>query len=201
MVDASSSSDTRPSLLLRIRDPRDAAAWQTFVDVYAPLVYAHCRRKGLQEADASDVTQEVLTEVAHSIAGFRYDPQRGRFRDWLGTLTRYRLAHFFGGRRPAAQGDERLEQVPAPEADAEWTAEFHTRLLQVALERARPHFEATTWRAFELAWLEGRPAADVADAVGLPIEKVYVAKSRALKALREIILELAEDLPLPGLGE
>ena len=35
----------------------------------------------------------------------------------------------------------------------------------------------------------------------MPIETVYVAKSRALKALREVVLELAEDLPLPGAGD
>jgi RNA polymerase sigma-70 factor (ECF subfamily) len=202
MADATPPTGTRPSLLLRLRDPQDGTAWQQFVDVYAPLVYGYCRRRGLQEADASDVTQEVLTQVAQSMRAFTYDPQRGRFRDWLGTVARRRLARFFGGRRePAAGGgDGVLAEVAAPEADPDWTAEFHGRLLAIALERSRPHFEAPTWRAFELVWRDGRAPTDVADELGLPIEKVYVAKSRVLKALREVIIELAEDLPLPGAG-
>jgi RNA polymerase sigma-70 factor (ECF subfamily) len=200
MADDSSGLGTRASLLLRLRDPKDGEAWQTFVDVYAPLVYGYCRR-GLQEADAADVTQEVLTAVARGMPGFTYDPQRGRFRDWLGTLVRRRLGRFLSGRSQAAHGgDDLLAGVAAPEADSDWTAEFHARLLRVALERARPGFEATTWQAFELVWQQNRPAAEVADEIGLPIERVYVAKSRVLKALREVILELAEDLPLPGLG-
>jgi RNA polymerase sigma factor (sigma-70 family) len=200
MADHLSAVPTQPSLLLRLRDVRDGAAWQTFMDVYAPMVHAYCRRKGLQEADASDVTQEVLTEVARDMPGFTYDPRRGRFRDWLGTLVRRRLIRFFRARgQPAAErGGDLLDGVAAPEADADWTAEFHRRLLQVALERARPHFEAETWRAFELVWLQDRAPYDVARELGQPIEKTYVAKSRVLKALREVILELAEDMPLPG---
>ena len=75
MADDSSSPTTRVSLLVRLRDPADGEAWQTFVDVYAPLVYSYCRRKGLQEADASDVTQEVLTQVAALHSGIHLRPQ------------------------------------------------------------------------------------------------------------------------------
>jgi RNA polymerase sigma-70 factor (ECF subfamily) len=202
MADGSSSPTTRISLLVRLRDPADAEAWQTFVDVYAPLVYSYCRRKGLQEADASDVTQEVLTEVARSIPGFTYDSSRGRFRDWLGTLARRRLQRFFAARNQAPQaGGGGLDDVAAADLDGDWAETFHARVLQVALERARPHFEPTTWRAFELVWLENRAPNDVAAEVGVPIEKVYVAKSRALKALRQLVLDLADDLPLPGIGD
>ena len=55
---------TRPSLLVRIRDNGDREAWRQFVDLYAPLVYKFARRRGLQDADAADLTQEVLQAVA-----------------------------------------------------------------------------------------------------------------------------------------
>ena len=61
---------TQPSLLLRFRDASDAESWRTFVSVYAPLIYRSCRRRGLQDADAADVGQEVLTQVARSIRDF-----------------------------------------------------------------------------------------------------------------------------------
>jgi RNA polymerase sigma-70 factor (ECF subfamily) len=202
MADDSTSPTTHVSLLVRLRDPADGEAWRTFVDVYAPLVYSYCRRKGLQEADASDVTQEVLTQVARCIPGFTYDRSKGRFRDWLGTVTRRRLLRFFNGRgqEPQARGGD-VADVAAPDLDTDWSEEFHARVLQVALDQARPRFEPLTWRLFELVWLEDRAPADAAAEVGVPIETVYVAKSRALKALREAVLELAEDLPLPGAGE
>src|SRR5579871_4356417 len=98
MSEAASALETRPSLLIRLRNPQDAEAWSLFVDLYGALVFRACRRRGLQDADATDVTQEVLIEVVHSIRTFVYQPERGRFRDWLWTIAQRRLARFFGRR-------------------------------------------------------------------------------------------------------
>src|SRR5262245_18036306 len=80
---------TRPSLLLQLRDDRASDAWRTFVATYAPLVYRYCRKKGLQDADAQDITQAVLPRVR------RFDSrlERGRFRHWLMTVTAHEIAH------------------------------------------------------------------------------------------------------------
>ena len=64
--------------------------------------------------------------------------------------------------------------------------------------RSRPHFEEQTWRAFERAWLENRPAAEVAAELNVPIDRVYVAKSRVLERLQQEVQELAEDSILAG---
>src|SRR5262245_51158989 len=90
-----SALHTRPSLLVRLRDAGDSASWQTFVDLYGPVLYRYARRRGLQDADATDVAQEVLAEVARCIRAFEYQPERGRFRDWLGTVLCRRLARFW----------------------------------------------------------------------------------------------------------
>jgi RNA polymerase sigma-70 factor (ECF subfamily) len=198
MAEIPADPSTRPSLLLRLRDPADADSWQTFVTVYAPLVYGYCRRHGAQHADAEDVAQQVLARVSQAIRDFCYDRERGRFRDWLGTVTRHELARHLGRQERAgrgAGGDDRLAEVPAPEADGDWDAAFRARVLEAALERVRPHFGEPVWRAFEGVWRQGRPAPEVAAELGLPIDAVYSAKSRVLKRLREEILLLAEDVP------
>jgi RNA polymerase sigma factor (sigma-70 family) len=198
MHDSSSSSSTRPSLLVRVRDAQDHEAWNLFVATYAPVIYRYCRRKGLQDADAADVTQDVLAQVARSMRTFTYQPERGRFRDWLCAVTRSKLPRSRPN-KDRAGGDDRvdglLEQIACSESDSEWTAEFNGQVLRFALDRIRPHFEPTTWWSFERCWLDNRPAADVARELGLPIDAVYVAKSRVLKRLREEVLALAEDFP------
>jgi RNA polymerase sigma-70 factor (ECF subfamily) len=187
-------------LLLRLRDVQDHQSWTTFVETYAPLLYRYCRHRGLQDADAADVTQEVLEQVARSIQTFEYQPERGRFRDWLGTVARHKVSRFQrkSSLTSAASGDglagEVLSLLAAPAPDPEWTDQFNARVLQVALERVRDNFEATTWRAFEMVWREERPTAEVAQELQVPIDTVYVAKSRVLKKLREEILVWAEDL-------
>src|SRR5580658_3463672 len=94
MDDSGSPQSTRPSLLIRIRDARDTEAWQSFVDTYLPMIYRYARRMSLQDADAADVSQEVLSEVARCIRTFEYSPARGRFRDWLGILVRRTVLRF-----------------------------------------------------------------------------------------------------------
>jgi RNA polymerase sigma-70 factor (ECF subfamily) len=145
---------------MRIRDAQDAASWRTFADAYAPLICRYSRRRGLQDADADDVTREVLAEVARCVRTFEYRPERGRFRDWLGTLTCRRVWRLLQrqGRGGAAAPGQALDEQAGPPPDGEWVAEFNAGLLRGALERVRPHCTEATWRMFERVWLEGRSA-------------------------------------------
>jgi len=77
-----------------------------------------------------------------------------------------------------------------------WEAEFQGHGLRAAPGRISGRFEAHTWRAFEGVWLEGRPALEGAEAVGLPIDAVCLAKLRVLRRLREEVMLLAGDFPL-----
>lgn len=193
MMPVSGAPETRPSLLLKIRDPGDSEAWSRFVHLYGPLVYQHCRRKGLQDADAVEVMQEVLLQVHRSIAAFDYDVEHGRFRNWLGAVTRSKLNRFWRGREPQRHFSlEEPDQIAA-EPDAHWEEDYHRHLLQVALDSVRPHFESATWQAFELVWLSDVPAADVAERLQQPLSWVYVAKSRVLKRLRKAVEQLTGE--------
>jgi RNA polymerase sigma factor (sigma-70 family) len=89
---------TRPSLLIRIRNPEDREAWRQFVALYAPLIYGLARQRGLQDADAADLTQEVLRTMAVAAADLVYDPDRGSFRGWLYTVTCHKVHDFFQSR-------------------------------------------------------------------------------------------------------
>src|SRR5262245_51471951 len=78
---------TGSTLLVLLRDPGDPLAWNAFVRRYGPVIHAWCRGRRLQEADAENVTQDVLTRLVKKLGAFRYDPDRGAFRAWLRTLT------------------------------------------------------------------------------------------------------------------
>ena len=96
---------TQPSLLIRLRDAEDGPAWARFVDIYAPLVYDFGRRHGLQDADAADLTQEVLLVVFREVGGFERRG-RGAFRGWLREVLARRVRDHFRQRRtrPTATG-------------------------------------------------------------------------------------------------
>lgn len=199
MSEAALSAQTRASLLIRLRDPHDADAWRMFVETYGPIIFRHCRSKSLQFADASDVTQEVLIQVVRSIRQFVYEPEKkGRFRDWLWTVTSRQLMRFYGNRHQnqfECLDEDRMSADLCEAADSGWNAELNTHLLDIALKRIRSSFESMTWRAFELVWLMQRSPALVAQELGISIEKVYVAKSRVLKRLADEVRFLSDDLP------
>lgn len=191
-----SSPATRASLLLRIRNPSDAEAWRQFVQLYAPLVYAYARRRQLQDADAADLTQEVLRSVSKAAGRLEYDPGRGSFRSWLFAVTRNKLLDFRRRRLPAVGGSsaqELLDQQPAREEEDEWDREFRRRVFAIAAEQVRVEFEDGTWQAFWQTAVDGKKPQEVAEALEMSVGAVYIAKSRVQSRLKERVRELAED--------
>jgi RNA polymerase sigma-70 factor (ECF subfamily) len=187
---------TRPSLLVRLRDARDAEAWREFVELYGPIVYRFGRRHRLQDADAADLTQDVLRGVCAGMGRFNYDPRRGSFRGWLFTLSHRKLYDLLARRRrqEQASGDsaaqELLDELPAPDSEEVWNQEHERQLFAWAAEQVRGQFTETTWRAFWATGVEGRDAAAVAEELNLSVGSVYVAKSRVQARLRELIREV-----------
>lgn len=188
------SPATRASLLVRIRDRQDPDAWRQFLEIYAPAVYAYARRRGLQDADAADLMQEVMRSVASAVDRLDYDPTRGSFRGWLYTIARNKLFNFLDGRRRRVRGtgdsdvQEQLTEQVAPATDSnEWDREAERRLAAWAMERIRGEFQESTWRAFWMTSVEGRDAKSVAVELGLSPGAVYVAKSRVLARLKREI--------------
>jgi RNA polymerase sigma-70 factor (ECF subfamily) len=197
----SKSPSTRPSLLIRIRDAQDREAWEQFVDIYAPLVFGYCRKHGLQDADAADLTQDVLQSVARSIRGLEYDRRRGAFRAWLLTITRNALRKHWAGvdREPRATGSsgmqELLEGQPGKtDGDATyWQQEYERCLFRWSAKRIAGEFRDSTWRAFWECAVQETPPKQAAEKLGLSLGAVYTAKSRVLKRLREEIERMRKE--------
>jgi RNA polymerase sigma-70 factor (ECF subfamily) len=192
---------TRLSLLVRLRDSRDDGAWSQFVEIYAPLVYGFARKHGLQDADAADLTQDVLQAVSGGIRRFDYDPHRGSFRGWLFTVVRNKLRNFLAARdRPGrGSGDSdaqhRLQELPARAEDetAWWDREYEQRVFAWAAEQARGAFSDSTWQAFWQTAIEGQTGPQVARTLGMSVAAVYLAKGRVMNRLKEIIRETLDE--------
>ncbi len=186
-------SATSATLLERLRDRADAAAWQRLVDLYTPLLSGWLRRHALQAADVDDLVQEVLATVAREAPQFRHSGQTGAFRHWLRTILAHRLRVFWRTRRarPAATGDSDfaalLDQLEDPDSGIShlWNQEHDQHVVRRLLAMMEPQFTPPTWQAFRRVVLEGARPDAVAAELGLTVNAVFIAKSRVLQRLRE----------------
>lgn len=194
---------TRPRLLLRVRDANDNAAWTEFVEIYTPLIYRYCRQHGLQDAASADVAQESMRAVARSIAKFEYDPHRGKFRNWLLTVVQNKMRNFLAGqeRQPSLAGESTLElkldHNAVPAEDSKWETEYYRQLFKWGTDRIRTEFQETTWQAFWRTTVDECDGKIVAEALGLSVGAVYVAKSRVIARLKEVILSVDAEGGMP----
>lgn len=185
---------TSSSLLARLRS-QDNDAWNRFVQLYGPLVYSWCRRRGLQAEDAADVMQEVFRNVSGSIKDFKPAPN-GSFRGWLWRITCNRLLDFFRRRQrqPSALGgsdaQQRWADLPESLDSSEPGASASGDLVHRALALIRPDFSDASWQAFVRVVMEDHRPEDVARDLGMTPNAVYIAKSRILRRLRDELGEV-----------
>lgn len=180
------------SLLERLKQPAETQAWDRFVELLAPVIYAWTRRLGLKETDAADLIQEVFLLLLQKLPEFRYDPHKS-FRAWLRTVT---LNKFRGlsRRRPLPRADgQRLEEIAGPDdTDPFWEVEYRRHLVSRAMQLMQAEFEPATWKACWETVAYGKPAEQVARQLGISVNAVYLAKSRVLRRLHQELEGLVE---------
>lgn len=191
---------TTPERLLPDLGTRNnAAAWERFEKYYGAVLRGFCRRRGLQHADAEDITQRVLIDVCRQIAAFEYRPERGRFRAWLATIANRAIWRFRRRERGkiAVVGLGELPEVEEPE-DRRWTGDFNTAVLDVSLERIRGEFTEEEWLAFESVWRHDQPSAEVAARLGRDVGWIYQTKFKVLQRLKREIGTFFSDFTFPS---
>ncbi|MEM9589242.1 MAG: sigma-70 family RNA polymerase sigma factor [Planctomycetota bacterium] len=192
------NTDTRLSLLQQVRDTDNQAAWAQFVDQYGPMIHQWCIQRGLQDADACDVTQMLLAKLFRTLQVFEYDPAKGRFRSWLKTVTGNAVRNFFRDARSENQGRgdsavyHQLNNQPAQDdLLTRIESAFDLELLDEAERRVRERVAPHTWLAFEMIERQNVGIDQIAAATGLKVAMVYVARSKVRKMLKQE-LELLE---------
>jgi RNA polymerase sigma-70 factor (ECF subfamily) len=192
---------TRVTLISLLRDSGDEAAWREFVDLYAPVVHAYCRRRGLQHADALNVAQEVFGHVSRAIQTFEYDRARGRFRSWLGLIThqqmlRYKEKQARNGRAPGNGRADGILEAFEGEAEGIWIETVNAHIYACALERVRQEFDAEEWRAFQRVWDGNERPGDVARDLGKESPWLYQIKHKAIGRLKQEVERLTDDVAI-----
>jgi RNA polymerase sigma-70 factor, ECF subfamily len=195
-----SPPETRASLILRLPDAADVAAWDEVLSIYGPLVYRMGLRQGLQAADADDLVQEVFTAVARSVSQWLDRSDRGKFRAWLLRIARNTSVNFLTRRRhrPIGNGGDEasdwMVDIPAPDCElsGEFDLEYRREVFRWAADQIEDAVTDNTWQAFWLTHVDGRSIADVAEHLGISTGNVYIGRSRVMSRFKELTKQFEE---------
>lgn len=191
---------TRVSLILRLRHSSDAEAWQEFVEIYQPLIYRIAVNRGLQPADARDLTQDVLLRVAKAVNQWNPNPAKGTFRGWISRITRNMVIDYFrsNNRLPITTDEtsvfKLVRSTPLPGEEAgQFDFEQERQTFAWAAEKIKPTFSESTWKAFWLTAVEQKNPTEVARSLSISRGAVYIARSRVMAKLKETVARTQFD--------
>lgn len=191
--------NTRISLIARLSDISDHEAWREFAALYEPFIYRQGRRFGLQPADARELVQEVLIAVSKAVRNFEVAPDRGRFRTWLYAVGRNVCLRYLAklrSRELSGQNSELtalLAELPNRESadTGELNVELQRHFFLAMSRQVRSEFQPSTWAAFWQTAVENHSIQSVAEGLKLSVGAVYVARSRVMARLKELIQEVS----------
>jgi RNA polymerase sigma-70 factor (ECF subfamily) len=197
---------TRATLLQRLKNWQDQSSWQEFFDTYWKLIYRVALKAGLTETEAQDVVQETMVSVSKHMPAFKYDPAIGSFKAWLLKLTRWRILDQFRKRGPrqhqslsqdTATGTRTVDKVVDPKSqdlDAVWNLEWEQTVLEAALLKVKRRVDPQKFQIFDLYVNKEWSAARVAEAFGVSIDQVYLAKHRVTEAIKQEVSRLELEM-------
>ncbi len=191
--------ETRESLLLQVRDPRNRDAWEQFVQIYGPVIYRLARQRGMQDADAQDLSQQVLMAVASAVGRWNRNGESARFRHWLRRVARNAIINALS-RRPQDRAvggssvQELLDEQPQSDENTEKQIklEYRRELYLQAANMVRADVHPETWQAFELTVIGGQDIEMAENQLGKSVGAIYAARSRIMRRLREAVRELED---------
>ncbi len=191
---------TRQSLIFRLHDVRNQAAWREFVEIYEPMIERIAIKLGLQRADAVDATQEVLIHLTKVVD--RWQPREGTdgsFRGWLYRVARNVMIRWIQGHDLKIIGTGNtgiknlLEDQPDRGEGDLVDLEFQRQIFAQAADNIQPRFHAKTWHAFWQTLVNSQSIESVAKALEMSPGAIYVARSRVMKQLRKEVQRICDD--------
>lgn len=189
---------TRMTLLAKLRDKHDDAAWTDFAYYYRKYIYNIARRMGLDHSAADEVVQLVMIQSWNKLPEFEYDPSKGRFRGWLCRVTGNAVKKYYRDNvnrfvelDPDFVFSEEL--ITEPEVGKIAEEEWREYLPTLAWKNVQKCFKDNAIKVWEMLQ-EGKEVAEIAKKLGIAESSVYVYRKRVQDKLRAEIKKLEFDL-------
>lgn len=193
--------ETSLSLLQRLATDRNDSDWQRLIAIYRPFMFQRIATYPALIDQAEDIVQEVLMVLLRELPVFQRQ-RTGSFRTWLRgiVLNQLRAAARRRKRQPLAAGQHDkllglIDQLADPNSIAtnEFDRQHDKAVFSHAAEIVKNEFNETTWKAFCRHAINGHPAQEVADELGISKNVVLLAKSRITRRIREEVRGMVDS--------
>ena len=188
---------TQASLIHRLQDPNDHQAWSDFNEAYRPMIEKFCQHRGLPADLAEEAAQDVLCRVFRNAKGFDYDPERGKFRGYLGLITRqvvFRLKERESQRREVLLDSAWEHSVCDAGEEPEWVEHFNNYIIRQASQQVGAEFSEEAWKCFEMRYFEALKPGRIAELLSLKPSQVSTHIHKVKNRMIQQIHFLAEDI-------
>lgn len=191
------TSRTTTAMLAALHDSEATEAWEAFDRRYRSVLIGFARNLGLSDEEAADVAQETLSRFVEQYREGRYDRERGRLGAWLVGIARYRVLDVrrAQGRNPRRGESAMVDMDDEASLEGVWDRQRRVRILEIAQERlkASGRSDPRTIEAFDLLMVHGLAPNVVAEQLEMPVQSVYVAKSRIAERLQRLVEEVEAE--------
>ena len=143
------------------------------------------KKNRLTSQECNDLLVDVMFIFWKKMDQFLYDPDRGKFRNYLSKIAHFSIFRIIMARnmkKPPVQ----QEEYP-PEIDEKYMEEWKNYLLENALKELKSSIDTDTYQVFYMSFFQERPVEEICAVTRKTRDNVYVIRSRCLKKLKKII--------------
>jgi RNA polymerase sigma factor (sigma-70 family) len=187
--------NTRESLLFRASDPDDHGAFEEFVYYYESFIGMVFAKLGVPVSQSGDLRQDLLLKLWKDIGKFDSKREGSNFRGWLSVVIRHEVYRFFkqNKRESEALANMPLASTSDSEVDNLIEEEWKAYVTSLAVEKIKSHFDGNAMKVFHMT-LEGKSGADIAGALNMAENSVYVIRSRVKARFQSEVRQLRSYL-------
>ena len=193
---------TRVTLLAKLKKTDNNEAWLEFEELYRGFILSLIVRMGINQEDARDISQAVLTKVWQKIEDFEYNQNKGKFHNWLAAMTRNTVRDFFRTKKNFITGRDSVEYQEEyldiethvlPDIDNLAREEWVLHITNLAWDNIKGDIYETKQAVFKMVSQE-IPNKQIAQKLGISEASVRVYKAEVFEKMRTEITRLNREL-------
>ena len=196
----SSHWKTRQSLIIRVKQTDNEAAWTEFVDFYQPFIHIVLRQGKVPEIAIDDTSREILLKLWKYLKSFDPETHKVNFRTWLTKVIQHTAYDYFNKQTKYSKNLDSYEENDHLDFSGETNSElesliqneWESYLTQMALANVMKIFSGLAVEVFQQSLL-GKSTTEISQFCGITQASARTLRNRVRVRLKEEIKFLRES--------